>query len=479
MNYGMILYILCWVLQFEALFLTLPAACSWIYHETCGNSFLIVAAFAYVVGFVGTRKKPSSNVFYAKEGFVTVCLSWILLSLVGALPFFISGEIPNFTNALFETISGFTTTGATILGNVEGLSYSMRFWRSFTHWIGGMGVLVFLMAVLPLAGGYNMHLMRAEAPGPNVGKLVPRIKETAKILYGIYIVLTMFEIAALLFAGMNMYESINLSFATLGTGGFGILNSSIASYSTTVKIIITIFMVLASLNFNVYYMIMVRKPKAALKCEEMRWHLIILGLSILFMTINIRHMFPNIKDALVEAAFQGASIMSSTGFATTDFNLWPEFSKAILVILMIIGASAGSTGGGIKVSRVITIAKALKKELSYIVHPRSIKKLSLEGHSIPHETLRSINAFVICYGFFVFISLLIISLDNFDFTTNFTAIIACLNNIGPGIGGVGPMETFDKFSDMSKYTLMFNMLAGRLELFPMLVLFSPSTWRSR
>lgn len=479
MNYGMILYILCWVLQFEAFFLTLPAVCSWIFHESCGNSFLFVAVFAYVAGFIGTRKKPSSNVFYAKEGFVTVCLSWIILSLIGAMPFYISGEIPNFTNALFETISGFTTTGATVLGDVEALSYSMRFWRSFTHWIGGMGVLVFLMAVLPLAGSYNMHLMRAEAPGPNVGKLVPRIKETAKILYGIYIVLTMFEIAALLFAGMNMYEAINLSFATLGTGGFGILNSSIASYSTAVKIIITIFMILASLNFNVYYMIMVRKPKDALRCEEMRWHLIILGLSVLFMTINIRHMFPNIQEALLHAAFQGASIMSSTGFSTTDFNLWPEFSKSILIILMIIGASAGSTGGGIKVSRVITIAKELKKELSYIVHPRSIKKLSLEGHSIPHETLRSINAFIICYSFFVFFSLLIISLDNFDFATNFTAIIACLDNIGPGIGGVGPMENFDKFSDMSKYTLMFNMLAGRLELFPMLVLFSPSTWHSR
>lgn len=479
MNHAMIRYILCWVLQFEAIFLTLPAVCAWFYGESCSSSFLLVAAFAYILGFLGTRKKPSSSVFYAKEGFVAVSLSWIILSLIGAMPFYISGEIPSFTNALFETISGFTTTGATILSDVEALSYSMRFWRSFTHWIGGMGVLVFLMAVLPLAGSHNMHLMRAEAPGPNVGKLVPRIKETAKILYGIYIVLTMFEIASLLFAGMSMYEALNLSFATLGTGGFGILNSSIASYSTAVKIIITVFMILASMNFNVYYMLMVRKPKEALKCEEMRWHLAILGVSVLFITINIRHLFPNIQEALLEAVFQCASLMSSTGFATTDFNLWPEFSKTVLVILMVIGASAGSTGGGIKVSRCITIAKALGKELSYIVHPRSIKKLSLEGHSIPHETLRSINAFVICFFFFTFGSLLVISLDNFDFTTNLTAIIACLNNIGPGLNGVGPTETFDKFSIMSKYTLMLDMLAGRLELFPILVLFSPSTWRNK
>ena len=423
-----------------------------------------------------SRKKPSNTVFYAKEGFVSVALSWIVLSIFGALPFYFSGEIPLFEDALFEVISGFTTTGASVLSDVEALSRCMLMWRSFTHWIGGMGVLVFILAVLPLAGGYNMHIMRAESPGPSVGKLVPRVKLTAKILYVIYFSLTVLQILILLVSGMPWFDSLAMSFGTAGTGGFGILNSSCGSYPTFQQAVFTIFMILFGINFNVYYLFLIKKPKDALHCEEMRGYLAIIAASILLIAWNIREYYPTILQAIHHSAFQVASIITTTGYSSADFDLWPSFSKTILVSLMFVGACAGSTGGGIKVSRIAIAFKTVKKEMSSLIHPRSIKILKYEGKPIEHTVLRSINTYLITYMLIFACSVLLISLNEFDPTTNFTAVAATLNNIGPGLEKVGPTCNFGIFSPFSKYVLMFDMLAGRLELFPMLLLFSPRTW---
>ena len=423
-----------------------------------------------------SRKKPSNTVFYAKEGFVSVALSWIVLSIFGALPFYFSGEIPLFEDALFEVISGFTTTGASVLSDVEALSRCMLMWRSFTHWIGGMGVLVFILAVLPLAGGYNMHIMRAESPGPSVGKLVPRVKLTAKILYVIYFSLTVLQILILLVSGMPWFDSLAMSFGTAGTGGFGILNPSCGSYTTFQQAVFTIFMILFGINFNVYYLFLIKKPKDALHCEEMRGYLAIIAASILLIAWNIREYYPTILQAIHHSAFQVASIITTTGYSSADFDLWPSFSKTILVSLMFVGACAGSTGGGIKVSRIAIAFKTVKKEMSSLIHPRSIKILKYEGKPIEHTVLRSINTYLITYMLIFACSVLLISLNEFDPTTNFTAVAATLNNIGPGLEKVGPTCNFGIFSPFSKYVLMFDMLAGRLELFPMLLLFSPRTW---
>ena len=416
--------------------------------------------------------------FYAKEGFVTVALSWIILSVMGALPFVINGEIPKFTDALFEIISGFTTTGASILSDVESLSHCSLIWRSFSHWIGGMGVLVFILAILPLAGGgHSMHLLRAESPGPSVGKLVPRLRSTAMILYGIYFFMTLVELIILLIAKMPLFDAICTSFGTAGTGGFGIKNDSIAGYSSTIQIIVTIFMILFGVNFNVYYLFLIKKPKEALKCEELRYYLGIIAFAALFITINIRGYFPSIFEAFRHASFQVGSIITTTGFATEDFNIWPQASKTILVILMFVGACAGSTGGGIKVSRFALLLKTVGKELSHLIHPRIIKIIKFEGKKVEHDVIRSVNVFLITYVMIFAFSVLFICVDGLDLTTNFTAVAATLNNIGPGLELVGPTQNFSLFSNFSKYILMFDMLAGRLELFPMLILFTPATWR--
>lgn len=477
MNYSIIRYILCRVLEFQALFLALPCISALIYRESEGFAYLVVAVLCLLIGGLGKLKKPKSTVFYAREGFVAVSLSWILLSVTGALPLFLSGEFSSYTDALFETISGLTTTGASILPDVEALSKCNLFWRSFTHWIGGMGVLVLILAILPLAGGYNMHLMRAESPGPTVGKLVPRVRHTARILYEMYIFLTAIQIIILLLTGMSPFEAMTISFGTAGTGGFGVLNSSIGSYTVASQVVITIFMILFGVNFNVYYLIRARKPMQAFKHEEMRYYLGIILAAILLITINIRGSFQSLFEAFHHAAFQVASIITTTGFSTVDFNIWPEFSKAILVALMFVGACAGSTGGGIKVSRVMIMLKMVKNELSYLIHPKRVRQVTIESHVVNKEVLRSISVYFIAYIVIFAASTLLVSLDNLDFTTNFTAVAATLNNIGPGLNEVGPAANFDVYCQPVKFVLMFDMLAGRLELFPLLLLFSPSTWK--
>ncbi len=478
MNYSIIRYILCRVLEFAALFLLLPCLIALIYREKAGFAFLAVIIGCFIIGEIGKQKKPKSNVFYAREGFVTVSLAWVVLSVVGALPFYLSGEIPNYVDALYETISGLTTTGASVLSDVECLSKSIQFWRLFTHWIGGMGVLVLIMAVLPLSGGYHMHLMRAESPGPSVGKLVPKVQTTAKILYSIYIAITLLQIVLLKIAGMSLYDSVVLSFSTMGTGGFGVLNTSAGSYSVSVQNILTVFMILGGMNFNVYYLLVVaRKPKEAFKYEEARVYLLMLFGAAALITWNIRGDYGSLAMAFKDAIFQVASIGSTTGFSTTDFDKWPEFSKAILFIVMPIGACAGSTGGGFKVSRVMILLQDMKKELLRVIHPQIVKRPHLDGRAVDDDTVSSIHSYLIIYLVIVLVSFLLLSVDKYDFTTNFSAVFANLNNTGPGFHAVGPTCNYGGYSVLSKFVLMFDMLTGRLELLPMLVLFAPNTWK--
>lgn len=477
MNYSIIRYILSNVLCFEGIFLLLPAITGAVYGEKEGLYYLAAAAASFLIGLLGRLKKPKSKVFYAREGFVTVSLSWILLSLVGAVPMCLTGEIPFYVDALFETISGFTTTGASILGEVEQLSRATAFWRLFTHWVGGMGVLVFVMAVLPLSGSSNMHLMRAESPGPSVGKLVPKVKQTAMILYGIYVVITIVEVIALLFAGMPLFDSLTLSFSTVGTGGFGLLNNSAASYSVAVQIIITVFMLICSINFNVYYLLLTKKAREAVLYEEMRYFLWIVFGSTILITINVFRQFAGVGEAFQTALFQVASIISTTGFATVDYNVWPEFSKTIILLLTFSGACAGSTGGGFKVSRLMILARSVKNEVVSISHPRSVQKVHMNGRRISDAVVRTVLCYLAAYVMVVIVSLLLISLDNYDMTTNFTAVMATLNNVGPGLNLVGPTGNFGEFSILSKCVLMFDMLVGRLELFPLLILFARGMWK--
>lgn len=477
MNYSIIRYMLCKILEFAALFMALPCLVGIIYRERAAFSFAIVIAGCLVVSLIGRRYKPTSKVFYAKEGFVTVSLSWILLSLVGALPLYFTGEFSTYTDALYETVSGLTTTGATVLTDVERLSRSIQFWRCFTHWIGGMGVLVLILAVLPLSGSYNMHLMRAESPGPSVGKLVPRVKNTAMILYGIYIMITMLQIVSLLFAGMGLYEALMLSFSTVGTGGFGLLNSSIGNYSTQIQTIFMVFMLLCGINFQVYYLFLIWKPKEALCNEELRYYLGIVLLSAILLAFNVRGTFESGFQAFHHSLFQVISIITTTGFATLDYNVWPEFSKTILFLLTLLGACAGSTGGGFKVSRLIILWRCVKNEISVAVHPRSIKKIHMDGHIVEEGILRSIQVYTAIYLLIFLGSFLVLSLNEFDFVTNITAVAANFNNVGPGLSLVGPAGNYSQFSIVSKFVLMFDMLAGRLELLPILVLFSPKTWK--
>lgn len=479
MNYSMLIYILGSVLKIEGIFLALPSMVALYYQEKSLGAFLATMAFCLAVGFGCTWKKPDNTVFYSKEGFLAVSLSWVLLSLTGCIPFVVSGDIPSFTDALFETVSGFTTTGASILSDVEALSKSGLFWRSFTHWLGGMGVLVFILAVLPMAGGRHMYLMKAESPGPSVSKLVPRVNQTARILYAIYFVMTMAEIILLLIGGMPLFDAVTLSMGTAGTGGFGIRNDSMGSYTPYMQNVTTVFMILFGVNFNIYYLYLCKKWKQALRSEEVKMYFGIIAVAILLITYNVRDLFPSILDAFQQAAFQVASIMTSTGFSTTDFGKWPVFSQTILTVLMFIGACAGSTGGGIKVSRVLIMIKSVKKELHTIVHPRARMKIKMDDHMIEEDTLRSVNVFIGCYLLIYAVSMLCISLDDFDFTTNFTAIAALINNIGPGLGEVGPAGNFGGYSIFSKYVMMFDMLVGRLEIFPMMALFLPATWRRR
>lgn len=478
MNLSIILYILGKVLFCEGALLFLPLFVSLIYHEPGSfAAFLLTLTLCFLSGFLLMRIKRKSNVMHIRESFVITALSWIIISIVGALPFLLTGVITNPISALFETVSGFTTTGASILPDVEILPKSILFWRSFTHWIGGMGVLVFLLMLLPLTGGSNVNLMRAESPGPQVEKFVPRLQSTAKILYGIYVFMTIVQIILLLIGGMPLFDSITTAFGTAGTGGFGIKNDSIAGYSVYLQVVVTIFMILFGINFNFYFLLLQRKFKKAFLAEEVRWYLIIIAAAILIITFNIRGMFPSIGHALQQAAFQVGSIITTTGFASADFNLWPQLSKTILIILMFIGACAGSTGGGIKVSRIVVLFKTVRKEQKHLLHPHSVDKITMDGKTVPHTVLRSINVFMAAYIVIFFLSVLLIAFDNHDFVTNFTAVAATFNNIGPGLELVGPTQNFSIFSDTSKLVLIFDMLAGRLELFPLLILFKKATWQ--
>ena len=477
MNTSIIRYVLGQVLRFEGFFLLLPCLVALIYRESSGFAFLSSALLCILLGTLMTSRKTKSNIFYLKEGCITTALSWIILSIFGALPFTISGEIPSFTDALFETVSGFTTTGASIVSDVEALSHCTLFWRSFTHWIGGMGVLVFLLAIIPLSGGSNINLMRAESPGPSVGKLVPKMRLTARILYGIYIFMTILMIILLLIGGMPLFEALCTSFGTAGTGGFGFLNDSMASYSPYLQWVITIFMILFGVNFNAYYFILYKQFRKAFTMEEVRCYFLIILAAIGIIFVDILDMFSSAFEALTQAAFQVGSIITTTGFSTTDFNLWPETSRTILVLLMFIGACAGSTGGGMKVSRFVILFKTVGKEFHSYIHPRSVKKIQLDGKPVEHDVVRSINVYCFTYVIIFCASMLLISLEGHDFITNFTAVAATFNNIGPGLEMVGPASNFGFFTDFSKWVLTFDMLAGRLELFPLLILFHPKMWK--
>ncbi|MCI6422819.1 MAG: TrkH family potassium uptake protein [Blautia sp.] len=479
MNYSIICYIIGWILNFEALFMTLPCLTALIYQEHSGWSFFLTAMFCLLLGIPLVQKKPKNKIFYTKEGFVTVALSWIILSIMGSLPFLLGGAISNPIDALFETVSGFTTTGASILSEVESLPRCMLMWRSFTHWIGGMGVLVFLLCLLPLTGGggYHMNLMKAESPGPSVTKLVPQVQSTAKILYSIYLFLTVLEIIFLLLGGIPIFDALTTAFGTAGTGGFGIKNDSITSYSPYIQYVVTVFMILFGVNFSAYFLIFIRKFGQLFHLEEVRWYFIIILASTGIIAFNIRDLYPTLEETVRHSAFQVASIITTTGFGTTDFDLWPELSRTILVILMFIGACAGSTGGGMKISRFIILLKTVKKELHTYLHPRSVRKIQMDGKVIEHGVVRSTNVYLITYVMIFVFSILLVSLNNHDLITNFTAVAATLNNIGPGLNLVGPTQNFSIFSGGAKLILIFDMLAGRLELFPLLLLFVRETWR--
>ena len=477
MNFSFILYILGWVLTLEAAFMTLPCITAIIYREKTGLWFLLVAGVAALAGVLLIRRKPKNPQFFTKEGFAVVGLSWILMSLVGALPFTLSKEIPNYIDAVFETASGFTTTGASILRDVEALSHSALLWRSFTHWIGGMGVFIFLLAILPMAGGYNMNLMRAESPGPSVGKLVPKVKESAKILYLIYFSITVIEMILLIAFRMPVFDAVCIAFGTAGTGGFGVLGDSCASYNAACQWIITVFMALFGINFNFYYFVLRKKFKEAFSIEEVRWYLALILLATALITFNTWKLVESPWDTLRNAAFQVSSIITTTGFATTDFDAWPTLSKTILIILMLTGACAGSTGGGLKISRFIIWWKSIKNELGGFIHPRSVKAVEMDGKNIDKDTVRAVSVYMVVFLLVYVLSVFLLSLDKFVLVTNFTAVLATINNIGPGLGAVGPTGNFADFSIFSKIVIIFDMLAGRLELFPILLLLAPGLWR--
>lgn len=478
MNRSMVRYILLKVMEFLGVFMCFPCIVALIYQEREGLYYLFLALFCIMLGFFGTRKKPENQVLYAKEGLVSVALSWIIIGIFGAIPFVLTGEIPNYIDALFETISGFTTTGASILTNVEALSKCSLFWRSYTHWIGGMGVLVFILAILPASSGHNMHIMRAESPGPSVGKLAPKVQTTAMILYGIYFAMTVVEVILLFVTGMTLFDALTISFGTAGTGGFGVLNSSVGDYSVISQSIITVFMIIFGVNFSVYYLILMKRFKQAFRCEEVRWYLGIIFSAILLITINIQDMYSNIFKAFHQAAFHVGSIITTTGFSISDFNQWPAFSKTLLVTLMFVGACAGSTGGGLKVSRIIIYIKGVFNKIDTAIHPKRVRVVHFEKHIVNDSIIGEVHNYLVAFILIYAGSLLLISLDGFDFTSNFTAVAATINNIGPGLEQVGPASNFSAFSGLSKLVFIIDMLVGRLEIFPVLVLFSPYTWKN-
>lgn len=480
MNRRFVFYLLGKIFIASALLMLLPLIVSVIYRESGFFAFLITMGISLVLGLILMLTcKTENKVIYAKEGFMIVALAWIGLSAVGALPFVISGEIPSYIDAFFETVSGFTTTGATILRNVELLSHGMLFWRSFTHWIGGMGVLVFIMAVIPASTDRSIHILRAEVPGPIVGKLVPKMRDTAKILYLIYIGLTVIQVVFLLFGGMPLFDSILHAFGTACTGGFGMKIDSVASYSPYIQWVITVFMMIFGVNFNLYYLLLLRKPKGVFRSTELWTYIGITVVATVIIAVNLGDTYPQFSDTVRAASFQVSAMITTTGFSIADFNMWPELSKTVLFLLMFTGACAGSTTGGFKLSRIILLVKMIGREISVLLHPRAVKTIRFEGKKVEEPVLKSLSAYLAIYIVCLVSVFVLISFDDFDVFTNLNAAICCFNNIGPGLAGVGPASCYADYSVFSKLVLSVAMFLGRLEIFPILLVLSPSTWSKK
>ena len=479
MNFKMIKYTLGWLLLFESVFLLIPLITAMIFTEwRMAIVFLVSSLICVAFGALSVIRKPKNRILYSRDGFALVAISWITLSIFGSLPFIFSGITTNYIDALFETVSGFTTTGASIFSDVEALPSSIIIWRSFMHWIGGMGVLVFVMAFLPLGGAHNLHIMRAESTGPSVSKLVPRVRKTAIILYALYIAMTLLQTVLLLFGKMSFFDALNTALSTAGTGGFGFKSDSLGSFSPYIQVVVTVFMLLFSVNFNTYYLALRLRFREMVN-TELRVFICIVFAAVLLISLDLHEagVFHSFGEGLRHAAFTVSSIISTTGFTTADFNLWPGLSRTLIVLLMFIGACAGSTGGGIKVSRIIIFVKGAMREIGQIIHPKQVKKLTLDKRPIDHEVVRSVNAYLVCFFLIFTASVALISFNEYDLVTNFTAVSAMINNVGPGLELVGPVESFGHFTGFSKLVLIFDMLAGRLELFPMLILFSPRAYK--
>ena len=479
MNITAILNIIGHVMKYEIILLLIPFFVALFYGQGDANAFLYTVLLMIPIALILIKIKGKKNEIYAKEGFLTVGLAWIVISFFGALPFVFSGAIPSLVDAFFETSSGFTTTGASILTEIQSLPKGILFWRSFTHWVGGMGFLIFILALMPTFSGNTIHLLKAESPGPTPGKIVPKIKQTAKILYSIYFVLTLIETIFLKSAGLSWYDSIIHALGTAGTGGFSNMNASVAAFNNpAVEWIITIFMLLFGVNFVLYFQLIRGNVKAFFKSEELKWYLIAVFASIIIIAVNIIPFnHGDVTKSIRDSAFQVSSIVTTTGYATVNFNLWPTLSKVILIMLMFMGAMAGSTGGGIKTIRIVIIFKAIRREIDKILHPRRVKSVKIDGNVVEEETISGVFLFIFAYIIISLIAIFIVSFDNFDVTTTVTSVIATLSNIGPGLEMVGPAGNFSAFSDLSKLVLSFCMLAGRLEIYPMLILFSPSLWK--
>ena len=478
MNYRMIKYTLGWLLLFETGFLIVPLITALCFGEKEVISILLSMLITALVAGLLLIKKPKNRKLYARDGFAIVALSWIFLSVFGALPFILSGAIPNFIDALFETASGFSTTGASILSEVESLPKCIIIWRSFTNWVGGMGVLVFIMAFIPLSGARNLHIMRAESPGPEVSKLVPKMKTTALILYLIYIIMTAVGFIFLIFGDISFFEALCTAFSTAGTGGFGIKNDSFASFSPYIQVVVTVLMLLFSLNFNSYYLVFKGKLRDAFNLEiRVFCYIVFAAISMISINLILSETVSDVGDSVRHSAFSVATVISTTGFSTENFDLWPTLSKTVLVALMFMGGCAGSTAGGIKLSRIIILIKGVFREFRYALNPRLVRKVNLDSKPLDDEIVRSVNSYIVCY-FVVFVaSVFLISFEGYDLVTTFTSVTATINNVGPGLAKVGPMGNYAFFSPFAKLVLTFNMLAGRLELLPMLLLFHPATWK--
>lgn len=479
MNLSIIRKIIGYVLILEAVLLLAPPIAALIYNESEGYAYIITASICMIIGGLLAIKKPKTTVFYLKEGCVATALSWIVLSVFGSIPFLITGEIPHFIDAVFETASGFSTTGSTIIDNVEEISHASLMWRSLTHWIGGMGVLVFIMAVVPLSGGSNINLMRAESPGPSVGKLVPKMKVTARLLYIIYIVFTLLEFIFLAIGKMPIFDAFCTAVGTAGTGGFGVKNDSLASYTPYVQWVVTVFMAMFGINFNLYYFLIHRQFKKAFAIEEVRYYIGMIVIGTAVVAFTTRHITPSVSTNVRTAAFQVASLTTSTGFTTTNYDIFPSFAKTLFLLFMTIGACSGSTGGGTKISRWVIMGKAFVREIHSYLHPKSVRKLKMDGNQLDNNIIRSTSIYFFAFSSIFIVSLLLVSIEGKDFLTNFSSVLATINNIGPGMSMAGPSESFSEFSNLSKCVFIFDMLAGRLELFPVLMFFTPNVWKRR